>query len=88
MSEDDFIFWQDHLDFILSGRVENMPKCPFCSQGNIKVTRNDYKVRLQCEQCRHYIEGRFPDHQIPDLDGPQLPKSAIKKDTADKDPVK
>lgn len=86
MSEDDILFWQDHLELILAGR-DNLPLCPFCGEGQIKVTRNDFRVRLECPKCRHYIDGRFPDHQIAELDGPQVPKSTVKKDAA-KDPVK
>jgi hypothetical protein len=63
MSEDDILFWQDHLDIIMGGRTE-LPKCPFCHKGAVRVEHKERSTRLECtnKDCRHFIEGQFPDH--------------------------
>jgi hypothetical protein len=50
------ILWQDVLDLVMAGRTSNL-QCPFCKQGQIKVDRTPIKTRLECEKCRHFIEG-------------------------------
>jgi hypothetical protein len=60
MSEDDHIYWQDHLEAVLAGRAADL-KCPFCYTGAVVVTKQERKTRLACQnkECRQFIEGRF-----------------------------
>lgn len=61
--EDDIIYWQDHLEAVMNSRVDKMPKCPFCQQGVINVTREGRKTRLECQSCHHFVEGRFGEEE-------------------------
>lgn len=81
-SEDDILYWQDALDYVMSGRTEGMPKCPFCYTGNIQVTKMVRKTRLECEKCHHFIEGRFPED--PDVEPAPATKKSIPTGTPDK----
>lgn len=63
-SEDDIIYWQDALEAVIGQRPDKMPKCPFCHEGAIKVTKEGRKTRLECERCRHFIEGRFSEEEF------------------------
>ncbi len=60
MGEDDILFWQDALDELMAGR-SRLPKCPFCQEGEIEVTRSARLTRLECRACHRYVEGRFAE---------------------------
>lgn len=59
MSEDDFIYWQDVLDDVASGKTAQL-RCPFCQTIGVTVKETPAGLRIECPSCRHYIEGRFP----------------------------
>ncbi len=58
MSDDDIIHWQDLLDAVASGRVQDL-RCPFCKKGEVVVDKNVERTRLECRSCRRFVEGRF-----------------------------
>jgi len=59
MDEDEVIMWQDVLDEVANGRVQNL-RCPFCKKGEIKVDREQPpRTRLECASCKRFIEGRM-----------------------------
>jgi hypothetical protein len=62
MGEDDFIYWQDALELVQSGRPNEI-KCPFCHDGDVKVTQRERTTRLQCTRCGQFIEGRFSNEE-------------------------
>ena len=34
-------------------------RCPFCKKGDIKLTQEPPKTRLECASCRRFIEGKM-----------------------------
>lgn len=60
MSEDDIIYWQDTLEAVQAGKIQDL-KCPFCYEGVIAVTQSGRQTRLECQRCHHFLEGRFSE---------------------------
>jgi hypothetical protein len=58
MSEEDEILWQDVLDQVAAGRVQDL-RCPFCQQGKITLDETPERTRLECRACRRFIEGKL-----------------------------
>jgi len=58
MDEDEVIMWQDVLDEVAAGRTRSL-RCPFCKKGDIKLTQEPPKTRLECASCRRFIEGKM-----------------------------
>ena len=62
MSEDAEFMWQDVLDDVVAGRLQNL-RCPFChaagKSGQISVEETEERTRLECRSCRRFLEGRF-----------------------------
>jgi hypothetical protein len=57
MDEDAEIRWQEVLDQLASGRVQEL-RCPYC-QGPLRIREDPQKTRIECGSCRRFIEGRF-----------------------------
>ena len=58
MNEDDHIYWQDTLESVLAGHNSKL-ECPFCYKKTIEVTKQERKTTVKCQNCGHFIEGRF-----------------------------
>ncbi len=50
---------QDILEEVINGRPEGH-KCPFCTDGVLTAhVEPDVKVRLECDGCHKFFEGRL-----------------------------
>lgn len=55
--EEEALLWQEVLDEIATGRVQDL-RCPFC-KGQISVDTTPERTRVACKGCRRFVEGRF-----------------------------
>lgn len=62
MDEEDSLVWQEVLDELAAGLNKRI-QCPFCKIQNrntdLRIEETNGKMRIDCPQCKRFIEGRM-----------------------------